>query len=33
MKQGNADASAKTLKCDDRKAFMSECLQGDDEKI
>jgi len=29
MKKGNADASAKSLKGDDRKAFMSECLKAD----
>jgi hypothetical protein len=29
MKKCNADASAKSLKGDDRKAFMSECLKGE----
>ena len=29
MKKCNADASAKSLKGDDRKAFMSECLKAD----
>ncbi len=29
MKKCNADASAKSLKDDDRKAFMSECLKAD----
>ena len=28
MKKWNADASAKALKGDDRKAFMSSCLKG-----
>ena len=29
MKKCNADASAKALKGDERKAFMSECLKAD----
>ena len=29
MKKCNADASAKSLKGDDRKAFMSDCLKAD----
>ncbi len=29
MKKCNADASAKSLKGDDRKTFMSECLKAD----
>jgi len=29
MKKCNADASAKALKGDDRKAFMSSCLKAD----
>jgi hypothetical protein len=29
MKKCNADASAKSLKGDERKGFMSECLKGD----
>jgi len=29
MKKCNADASAKSLKGDDRKAVMSDCLKAD----
>ncbi len=29
MKQCNADASAKSLKGDERKAFMSTCVKAD----
>lgn len=29
MKKCNADASAKALKGDERKSFMSECLKGE----
>ncbi len=29
MKKCNVDASAKSLKGDERKAFMSECLKAD----
>jgi hypothetical protein len=29
MKKCNVDASAKSVKGDDRKAFMSDCLQAD----
>jgi len=29
MKMCNADASSKSLKGDDRKAFMSACLKAD----
>jgi psiF repeat len=29
MKKCNADASAKSLKGDERKGFMSECLKAD----
>jgi hypothetical protein len=29
MKKCNADASAKSLKGDERKSFMSECLKAD----
>jgi hypothetical protein len=31
MKTCNADPKAKTLKGDDRKAFMKKCLSGDEE--